>query len=117
MTHKKSVHLFYFQCPITDICQNNQCFWKQRDCYGLSPFYYVDEDGGSVSRNADITVQYGEPYFPKTEGKTGTNVISVWCDDAIIDDSWEEGVYSSEEDQNRINKLRKTIFMHGIPKC
>ena len=95
----KSVCLFHFQCPITDICKNGDCFWKQRDCYGRSPWYNHENPDGDFNT-------FGEMKFPTITGYTGTNEIGVWCEDAIID-GWDGGTYKIGD---RTEKLKKSIY-------
>ncbi len=74
----------YIQCSRTKNCQNDKCFWKQRDCYGLEPFpCYSDEDGEmpGMKKNEEVTEKYGESYFPEMSITVGTNCLYVICDD------------------------------------
>jgi hypothetical protein len=67
------------QCPVTDQCENDKCFWRQRDVFGRTPWYiaYIAD-----RENQDkITQEHGEPYFPKLEVHTGTNYLGICCPD------------------------------------
>jgi hypothetical protein len=67
------------QCPFTKQCQNNQCFWRQRDVFGRTPWaiaYMHDKE------NQDkITQEHGEPYFPDLKISTLTNCLGISCPD------------------------------------
>jgi uncharacterized protein YjhX (UPF0386 family) len=113
--NKKPVCLFHFQCPLTDICENNQCFWKQRDCYGRSAFLYFDEDytmKSFIQKNEEIISKYGEPYFPTMKGSTGTNTIGLYCEDFMKED-WGGGIYCRDDDKERSEKLKRSIYCWG----
>jgi hypothetical protein len=73
-----------YQCPLTSECQNNKCFWKQRDCFGLQPFpVYQDEDGNwpAMEKNVAIQEEFGDSYFPEHIISVGTNDMIITCKD------------------------------------
>jgi hypothetical protein len=108
---KQVVALFSFQCPITHICENDQCFWRQRDVHGLSPFYNHNDPKGL--ENKKITDKHGESIFPKIYSSTGTNTITTYCEDFICK-NWKNGCYSGHP-KEETKKLRNSIFMYGLP--
>lgn len=74
----------FYQCKWTNECQNNKCFWKQRDCYGLEPFpCYIDSNGEypAMEKNKKILEIYGPTYFPKFNIIAGTNAMYIKCED------------------------------------
>ena len=104
--------IFHFQCPLTDVCENNQCFWKQRDCYGLSAWYYdyIDESGihkSSLKDNTKVAQKYGKSKFPKLEVSTGTNCINVWCASFELENEY---IGVSTSNPERTDKLRQSIY-------
>lgn len=112
---KKPVCLFHFQCSLTDICENKECFWKQRDCYGRSSFVYFDKDYTTNSfeqKNEELISKYGEPYFPTIKGYTGTNEIGLWCEDFMCE-KWGGGVYCTLDDKKREEKLKNRLYLWG----
>lgn len=77
-------NLVFYQCKLTQICQNDRCFWKQRDCYGLNPFPVWKSPEGNfplVEENEKIVEKYGEPYYPKFKVTVGTNTMYIICED------------------------------------
>ena len=72
---------FSFHCSATHICQNDKCFWKQRDCYGLCPWVVFDETGEHEASQRNIIDKYGEAYFPEWEVCVGTNCLYCSCKD------------------------------------
>lgn len=70
-----------YQCPVTLICKNDQCFWRQRDQFGLSPFFIVDipENQELKEKQRQIRETYGESYFPEHEVIVLTNVMGIKC--------------------------------------
>lgn len=76
--------LVIYQCDLTKVCQNNKCFWKQRDCHGLSAFpVYFDEDGNmpAMIKNQQISEEFGDSYFPELTVTVGTNCMYINCKD------------------------------------
>lgn len=67
------------QCQNTKVCNNNKCFWRQRDVFGLSPFF--DLDPKHIKKQEEIRNKYGESYFPEWKVSVGTNCIYVTCKD------------------------------------
>lgn len=104
--NKKPVCLFHFQCPLTDLCENKDCFWKQRDCYGRNPWY----DHKNPNKNYE---KFGEMKFPTIRGYPGTNEIGLWCEDFIME-NWNEGcTYCRDDDTERTEKLKRSIYCWG----
>lgn len=70
-----------YNCPLTDICKNDKCFWRQRDQFGLSPFFIVDipENQELKEKQRQIKETYGESYFPEHKVIVLTNVMSIEC--------------------------------------
>ncbi len=85
MTKIADISKTIYNCGYTQACQNHRCFWKQRDCYGLAPFFYEDENGGSAAVNKEVREKYGETYFPEHKVSLGTNCMHVICKDRIDD--------------------------------
>lgn len=74
----------YSQCNQVDKCQNHQCFFRQRDVFGVSPWAmaYIGEEGKEMRQLKDEVIQkYGEMIFPEIEATIGTNAIYVVCKD------------------------------------
>lgn len=72
------------QCPKTKECQNDQCFWRQRDIHGLNPFpIYKDESGKYpfIEKNNAVCEKFGRPYFPELTVSVGTNCLYLCCPD------------------------------------
>jgi len=77
-----------FNCPFTQDCENERCFWKQRDCYGRSPWATAWQDPEYVKKMEEVTREHGEPYFPTWSIQTGTNCIMVYCKDTMVDNKF-----------------------------
>lgn len=73
----------HVQCHLTKLCQNDKCFWRQRDVYGRNPWYHYQ----NPNQNDHIDSKFGSPYFPELKVQTGTNCITVFCEDF----TWEDG--------------------------
>ena len=73
-----------FQCPFTADCENDQCFWKQRDCYGLCPWAVFD-NGEYAKELEQIVATYGRAYFPEWAIQPATNCIMMYCKDTKVD--------------------------------
>ena len=99
---KIKIKIQHAQCLETRKCQNNQCFFRQRDVYGLCPW---DTSGfpEATKKQAEIMKmlkdEYGETIFPSLKGGSiGTNCIYAdkyqkpceigGCE--IISHPWEE---------------------------
>ncbi len=72
---------YYFQCPVSKTCANNQCFWKQRDCFGREVWVNLLTFEKDKESDSKIVETYGEPYFPEWQVSTGTNCMYLSCKD------------------------------------
>jgi hypothetical protein len=71
--------------PCTKECKNDRCFWRQRNEFGLSPWYYNApmDDPGKIKHEKEqmaIRRKYGDPFFPELKVYTGTNQLSLVCE-------------------------------------
>ena len=73
-----------FNCPFTADCENDRCFWKQRDCHGRCPWAVFDNPEHDKEQAA-ITEKYGDPYFPEWKIFPGTNCLMTYCVDTKVD--------------------------------
>lgn len=62
----------------------------------MNPWY----NSKNPDQNKDIWEKYGQPYFPEFKVHTGTNCISVSCEDF----TWEDGKTYKELRENEIGK-------------
>lgn len=74
-----------FNCPFTKDCENDSCFWKQRDCYGRCPWATAMMDPEYVKLENNIVKEHGQPYFPEWRVFTGTNCLIMYCIDTKVD--------------------------------
>lgn len=74
--------MMVFQCPITSQCNNDRCFWRQRDIHGLVAFpVWIDENGNCplIKKNEEIREQYGDSIFPEFKISVSTNCMNIKC--------------------------------------
>lgn len=70
-----------FNCQITAECQNNQCFYRQRDHLGLPVWHTADPDGVKTKK---VIEQYGDTIFPNIIVTHVTNCMAIHCMDAMV---------------------------------
>lgn len=70
-------------CPYTGECNNHQCFFKQRDYYGLSSFLSNDpeEQNKQDELREQLIKTYGESFWPNVRLVPSTNCMHLICKD------------------------------------
>ena len=66
-------------CHCVEKCGNNQCFFRQRDHFGLSPWAVARAMPDQKQIAESLLEKYGETIFPKLEASIGTNCVYVRC--------------------------------------
>jgi len=70
-------------CNDIHSCQNNKCYWRQRDVFGMNPWWVADPNDPANILNQEIRDQCGECYFPKIQSCVCTNDMIFYCEDFI----------------------------------
>ena len=60
-----------WNCPDTQVCQQNQCYFRMRDVHGLIPFWPGD--------NSAVVAKYGSPRVPDLRIGLCTNAAGISC--------------------------------------
>lgn len=76
-------NIFTFQCQKTVECNNNNCFFRQRDIFGRPIWWHqvVSEEG--MKKLKELNDKYGGATFPRFKVEIGTNCLEVFCYDFI----------------------------------
>ena len=76
------------KCDRVKECNNNQCFFRRRDIFGISPWAMAYKSFNPQLENDDMdkksletTEKYGKEIFPTLDASIGTNCIYVTCRD------------------------------------